>query len=84
MMDPDSVNRLKEKLLPPGTTLAEVPPDWQGLTPREARELQWQEWLTEAAQLRQGQPLPELKLATPRDRYGWRSLPNGSSYHPGK
>ena len=39
------IDYLRSHLLPPGTPMADVPPDFRGLTYAEYMELQWLEYL---------------------------------------
>jgi len=60
-----------------GTTLAEVPPDFRGISWKEWLRLVEASWKSEP-QPKDWQPIEERKwyrkaVATPRDNYGWKS-----------
>jgi hypothetical protein len=79
-----SLSELRDRLLPAGTRLRDVPAKHRGLTvaeyvglcfleSREAAE-QWGKTSTAAADMAARQ------ISTSRDNYGWRSLPSGSRF----
>ncbi len=68
--------QLRSRLLPHGAILADVPPDWRGLKWDEFIEVHWMIMREETVAQRDDSE-PEINgkaIATPRDRYGWRSL----------
>ena len=79
------IPELRRRLREPGTRLAEVPPEWQGLTWSEFDQV-WLEDMREATKaVRDKVPwINELRIATARDNYGWRSLSGGTAYFGGK
>ena len=74
------IDYLRSHLLPPGTPMRDVPPDFTGLTYGEYMELQWLEY----CETRRAHPDvlsgdADLRaVRTARDNYGWRSLPSGT------
>lgn len=81
-LDARSVNidRLKRRLRVRGTTLAQTPPTWEGITWREWEQVRWADMREEAEKARTAEPVPVRPISSARDRYGWRSLPPGSRY----
>lgn len=75
------VETLRARLLPPGTRMADVPPDHRGLTYAWWFELQCLEWMEEVQAIRDPAEEPQLSrqaITTARDGYGWRGLSTGS------
>ena len=83
-MTDEAIDRLRQRLRVSGSTLKDCPSDWEGLTWREWEDLVWADWRAAAVKAREGAPVPVLKLATARDRYGWRGLAGGTAYFGGK
>ena len=76
MLTADRIKMLRGRLIPPGTPLADVPPDHRGLTEAEARELvRLEEQEALSAQRSAMPPVEPQPVATKRDGYGWRSAP---------
>jgi len=80
----ETIVRLRRRLRVRGTTLAQTPPEWEGISWAEWEELRWDDWNHEAALAREQEAIkvqngpPELPLppvATGRDNYGWRDMP---------
>ena len=80
-MTDEAIERLRQRLRVNGSTLKETPADWQGLTLAEAAEVYWADMRAAAVKAREGEPPPPLRrIATARDRYGFRSLAGGTAY----
>jgi hypothetical protein len=64
------------ELLPAGTTLAEVDPDFRGMPLARYTALRGEGLMQEALarQARRGSGAIVRRVWTPRDSYGWRSL----------
>ena len=67
-------------LAPRGTRLCDLPADFRGLSWREFEESVWADRRAERIAAAELAPAQTRPIATARDRYGWRSLPSGSSY----
>ena len=80
LADEESKRRaiLQAQLLPPGTPLSDVPPDHKGLSLRQWRDLNWLEM--RAAIPDASAPVSQDRIITPRDNYGWRSIPRGTRF----
>ena len=80
----DGTRELRWRLLPHGTRMADVPPDWRGLKWREFLAIWWEDMAQEREKARKNQPAPKIRTASHRDDYGWRSLPSGTRYLGGE
>lgn len=83
-MTEEAIERLRQRLRVSGSTLKDCPVEWQGITWSQWQEIVWADLRAAAVKAREGVPLPVLKLATARDRHGYRSLPGGTAYFGGK
>lgn len=63
-----------------GTKLAEVSPDFRGMSWKDWQVRNVTKWATPwLADHAGSDPLKNKKIAGPRDSYGWRSLPGANS-----
>lgn len=81
--DRDQLESLRSRLVPAGIPLRDVRPDQRGLRWNEYLSVHWDEMREAARKARESAPPPPyIPIATPRDRYGWRSLPPGTRLLP--